>query len=366
MFELSHELAQNIVDRTMAILPCNVNVMDSQGLILGSGEADRIDTRHEGAQLVLANHRIVEIDEQSARHLKGVQPGINLPLMHEEKLIGVLGISGEPEALRTYAKLVRMTAEMLINHSHTQAEQQWHDSRRDDLLAALLGDARGSQRLIDEAQQLGLKPHLSRTPHLIEIGEGHDSIILARWIRSQYPESWCLAPSLTILQWCSPSSIPLNFSRLIERLKAQGWIVRHVASGGASKDVHHLQRSCQRTAELLTYMQTVQPDLVFATLASHSLPAFLWTHRNHDVVEDLLAPFNELASRDANGQLLRTLRSWCKHDGQPQACSEALGVHRNSLRYRLERIGELIGKDVNRLSDLVELYLAIQLMPEDE
>jgi sugar diacid utilization regulator len=55
MFELDHDLAQDIVDRAMAILPYNVNVMDSQGLILGSGEPERINTRHEGAQLVLAN-----------------------------------------------------------------------------------------------------------------------------------------------------------------------------------------------------------------------------------------------------------------------------------------------------------------------
>ena len=81
MFELDHDLAQDIVDRTMAILPYNVNVMDSQGLILGSGEAERINTRHEGAQLVLANGRIVELDNDAAKCLKGVQPGVNLPLM---------------------------------------------------------------------------------------------------------------------------------------------------------------------------------------------------------------------------------------------------------------------------------------------
>jgi carbohydrate diacid regulator len=39
--------------------------MDSQGLILGSGEPERINTRHEGAQLVLANGRVVEIDAQT-------------------------------------------------------------------------------------------------------------------------------------------------------------------------------------------------------------------------------------------------------------------------------------------------------------
>lgn len=45
------------------------------GLILGSGEPERINTRHEGAQLVLANGRIVELDTDAAKCLKGVQPG---------------------------------------------------------------------------------------------------------------------------------------------------------------------------------------------------------------------------------------------------------------------------------------------------
>ncbi|HCP29871.1 MAG TPA: CdaR family transcriptional regulator, partial [Pseudomonas sp.] len=114
MFELDHDLAQDIVDRAMAILPCNVNVMDSHGLILGSGEPERVNTRHEGAQLVLANGRIVELDQEAARCLKGVQPGVNLPLMLDDRLMGVLGLTGDPQQVRVDAELVRMTAEMLL------------------------------------------------------------------------------------------------------------------------------------------------------------------------------------------------------------------------------------------------------------
>jgi hypothetical protein len=193
MFELDHDLAQDIVNRTMAILPYNVNVMDSQGLILGSGEQERINTRHEGAQLVLANGRVVEIDSQTAKHLKGVAPGINLPLLHDQRLIGVLGISGEPQLLRTYAELVRMTAEMLVSQRHQQAEQQWRRQRCDDLLALLLADSGESPRLVDEAQQLGLKPQLPRTPYLFELGPGQTAEALAAWLASRYPDSWCVS-----------------------------------------------------------------------------------------------------------------------------------------------------------------------------
>ena len=195
MFELDHDLAQDIVDRAMAILPYNVNVMDSQGLILGSGEPERINTRHEGAQLVLANGRVVEIDAQTAKCLKGVQPGINLPLLLDQRLIGVLGLTGEPEQLRTYAELVRMTAEMLVGQRHQQAEQQWRRQRCDDLVALLLSESGDSPRLIDEAQQLGLKPQLSRIPYLFELGKGQSAEALSVWLQSRYPDSWCARPT---------------------------------------------------------------------------------------------------------------------------------------------------------------------------
>jgi len=114
MLELDSTLAQHIVDRAMAILPHNINVMDAQGMIIGSGDRERLHSRHEGAQLVLANRRTVEIDAQAAACLRGVKPGVNLPLLYADQLIGVLGITGDPEVLRPYAALVRMTAEMLV------------------------------------------------------------------------------------------------------------------------------------------------------------------------------------------------------------------------------------------------------------
>jgi carbohydrate diacid regulator len=36
-----------------------------------------------------------------------------------------------------------------------------------------------------------------------------------------------------------------------------------------------------------------------------------------------------------------------------------LFIHRNTLRYRLERIAELTNKDPRKVKDLLELYLSI-------
>lgn len=370
MFELDHDLAQDIVDRAMAILPYNVNVMDSQGLILGSGEPDRVNTRHEGAQLVLANGRVVEIDAQTAIHLKGVQPGINLPLLLDQRLIGVLGITGEPEQLRTYAELVRMTAEMLVGQRNQQAEQQWRRQRCDDLLALLMTEAGDSPRLIDEAQQLGLKPQLTRVPCLFELGmehaPGQTVDALGAWLTSRYPDSWCVSSAKSSLLWCRPANQAIEHQRLLEKLEGLGWNILRMAVGGQAEGLAGLRRCYRQVADLLAYGRDVLPASRLLTLSRYQLPVMLWRHRADDALDELLGPLRKVIARDGNGQLLATLRSWCDHDGQSQACADALGIHRNSLRYRMERIAELSGVDPLRLDGMLALYLGVQLLPHSE
>ncbi|KPB56426.1 MULTISPECIES: sugar diacid recognition domain-containing protein [Pseudomonas syringae group genomosp. 2] len=363
MFELDHNLAQEIVDRAMAILPRNVNVMDSQGLILGSGEPGRINTRHEGAQLVLANGRVVEIDEQTAKHLKGVQPGINLPLLHDQRLIGVLGITGEPGLLRTYAALVRMTAEMLLGQRHQQAEQQWRRQRCDALMALLLAETSDSPRLVNEARQLGLKPHLARTPCLFELGAGTTAGALSEWLMARYPDSWCISATTLSMLWCRPASVPLDIPRLLEKLDGMGWAVLRMAVGGPAEGLAGLRRSYRQVGDLLAYGCDLMPQTRVLHLTRHRLPAMLWRHRNEDALDELLSPLRKVIAEDSNGQLLATLRSWSAHEGQSQTCAHALGIHRNSLRYRMERISELSGLDPSTLSGMLTLYLGIQLLP---
>jgi len=365
MFELDHDLAQDIVDRAMAILPCNVNVMDSQGLILGSGEPERINTRHEGAQLVLANGRVVELDAQAAQCLKGVQPGVNLPLLLDGRLIGVLGLTGDPAQLRTFGELVRMTAEMLLGQRRLQVEQHWRRQRCDDLLALLLGGTGESPRLLDEARQMGLKPQLPRTPCLFELKAAQSTEALAGWLQSRYPDSWCVSPAAGSLLWCRPASVSLDEARLLDKLEAQGWPVQRLALGEPADDLAGLRRGYRWVRDLLAYGRDIVPQRRSLPLARYRLPAMLWRHRSDDSLDEWLGPLHKVMAKDASGQLLSTLRAWCEHDGQSQACADALGIHRNSLRYRMERIAELSGIDPNRLEGMLTLYLGVQLLPGD-
>lgn len=364
MFELDYALAQEIVDRAMAILPCNVNVMDSQGLIIGSGEAERINTRHGSAQQVLATQRVVLIDAQAASGLKGVQPGINVPLMHDGCLIGVLGLTGDPQALETYAQLLRITAEMLVAQRQREDERQWRKLRIDELLSLLLSESGDPRRLLDEAQRLGLKPQLSRTPVWIEFSSEQAMATVCEWLHGRTPGSWCLSYSGKTLLWCYPSTVGIVPDKLLQKMRAQGWAIERLAFGVPAQNIEQLRKVCARVKTLAAYGLAVKTHEHVLSLTRYRLPVMLWANREEGAGEELLAIIEKVCVKDSNGQLMQTLRSWCEHSGQVQQCAAALGLHRNSLRYRMDRIAEITGLDLERLDDVISLYLGVQLLPE--
>lgn len=69
VYSLDKNLAQQIVERTMDIIGCNVNIMDAKGRIIASGDEERIGETHDGALLALSQERTVDIDEQITKNL---------------------------------------------------------------------------------------------------------------------------------------------------------------------------------------------------------------------------------------------------------------------------------------------------------
>ena len=62
-----------------------------------------------------------------------------------------------------------------------------------------------------------------------------------------------------------------------------------------------------------------------------------------------------------NADLVRTLETFLQNSGSWTRCAESLHLHVNSVRYRIQRIEELTGRDLSRLEDRVDFFLALCL-----
>jgi len=77
----------------------------------------------------------------------------------------------------------------------------------------------------------------------------------------------------------------------------------------------------------------------------------------------LIANLTPLTSYDSShhSDLLRTADVYFSADGNVARTATVLGVHRNTVRQRLDRIGELMGEDWNRMPRKLDLQLALRV-----
>ena len=77
------------------------------------------------------------------------------------------------------------------------------------------------------------------------------------------------------------------------------------------------------------------------------------------ISRSLLGPLADYDQRQ-HGDLVASLRTFLEHNGNWESAARALAVHRHTLRYRIRRVAELTGRDLDAAGDRVEFWLALQ------
>ena len=348
MVTIEARLAQEIVERAMKIIPFNVNVMDRRGIIIGSGKAARIGELHSGAQLALAHGRPVEIDEATARTLPGVKPGVNLPLTVRGQTCGVVGLTGEPETVRQFGDLVRISAEMILEQAQLIGELQREKRYREEFVFHLVKQE-GTTRGDLEAWALRLGIDFQHPRAVIAI----------------VPTDANLRPDLALaelqhFQTRLTAQSPEILAAAL--LRAETAVPFVLSIGVALTGIEGIAISYKSACRTRRVGQQREPQASSHSFYERSLPVLLSSLDAGWQAEQLRQPLDRLTRIDKrNGTLRHTLDAWFTHNEHPLATANALGIHRNTLDYRLRQISEITGLDLERTDDRLLLYIAMQL-----
>jgi PucR family transcriptional regulator, purine catabolism regulatory protein len=108
-------------------------------------------------------------------------------------------------------------------------------------------------------------------------------------------------------------------------------------------------------------LRSHQQHMQFADIGASAMLELLATPQATAFAESLLRP---LVDHDANGRgdLVTSLGAWLEHNGQWDAAAAELGVHRHTLRHRMRRVSELLGRDLDVAAVRVELWTAVRLL----
>ncbi|WP_292644270.1 sugar diacid recognition domain-containing protein [Nocardioides sp.] len=353
-------MAHQVVERTMGVIGHNVNVMDAAGVILASGQDDRIGTVHEGALLAAQQDRVVEIAHSDALALRGVQPGINLPLRCHGRLVGVVGITGDPGQVRVLGDLIRVTAELMVDQAQVAESRQWRYREREEFVGHAAAGRLAPRELAEWAAGLGIDLEVPRR-----------ATVVAPASRTQEHTEALRGFQRDVLQVRGV---------LVGRVEPQELVVFSPAgrSPGPNEDVSALLHASEgrlrhATGRAFAGPSTFEHAYLTAsdTLAVTGLVGTVGGYDFDDVPllalvrgmgegwrGDLLAePWQRLVAADRSGELVATFSAYIQHHASATAAAGALHVHRNTVRYRLARIGEITGLRMDHLPDVLILYL---------
>lgn len=380
--QLNTIIARQIVERTMKIIKHSVNVMDNQGRIIGSGDATRLHQKHDGAILAINNLRVIEINLATAQQLQGVKPGINLPIMFQHQAIGVVGISGDPEQVRNYGELVKMTAELIVEQAALMAQIEWNKRHREELVMQLInGSTLNETQLISIAERLefnlsqpriaaiikvlpkkGKQLSLENLQHLVDLLEYPERDNLVGITSVSMNEVVVLKPvTINDTGW-SRELEQKRVNKLIKRIDKDASYTIKIALGDYFPTIHGLSQSyltAKATMEAALNSEQYSHQNVFF-YQDHTLSVLLnkvkeepWRY------EQLQSPLVKLKQKDTRGSLLKTLTVFFEQNCDLSQTCQVLHIHRNTLRYRLEKIEQETGLKINNISDITRLYLSL-------
>jgi PucR family transcriptional regulator, purine catabolism regulatory protein len=131
-----------------------------------------------------------------------------------------------------------------------------------------------------------------------------------------------------------------------------------VSEPGDYRDVADRHRQAAQAAE--TGARTGTSITRFGELGREGLGWFMDPERAQVFAAALLEP---LVRHDATGRgdLVTSLRVWLEQHGQWDPAAARLGVHRHTLRQRMQKVEQLLGRSLDLPGTRAELWLALQM-----
>ncbi|MCB2294103.1 helix-turn-helix domain-containing protein [Clostridium algoriphilum] len=340
--KLSKNIAQKIVSEMMNVIPYNINVMDENGVIIGSGDINRIGNVHEGAIKAINNAFINEVYENSAR----IKPGVNEPIIINNKVIGVVGITGNPNEVSRFSKLVRVTAVLLIEESKTIEEIQ---NKRLTMLK-FYNDVAHRKTTYDDAFRQKAKNYgldLTKKCQAILVYNNNDNISEYKILREKYTHYYNLSDSKTVFFVTDN----LKSSEVLRDIEKSG-SVRKISLGG-EEEIAAI--SLENAALAMNLGIKIKPSSLIYNYSD--LKFFINLSCNKK--ESLISLFTNLDKTGKKLELIRTIQIYVEQNGDINKVASSLNIHRNTLNYRLDRIKQLTGKNPKILLELFELLCGL-------
>ena len=371
---ITTEMAQPIVDQMIKVIDYNVNIMNHEGLIVASGDKSRIHQKHQGALEAIELKRERVIYEPDFEDMVGTNIGVNVPIEIKEDIVGVVGITGDPNKIYKLTHIIKITVETLLSQQILIEQLRYKQTALEEWMHNLVDEHFNNIPLLEsKAHYLQIDYKKNSTLFLMEVPDFNKStydyetlhkneIRIIELLKLHYPNylfPTYLGKGLFVLML--PSTQIIKTEQLLEighemhhRLKSHD-IDCYIGIGGTDKGILGYRSSYQDARQSIHILKQLQSENKVSHINEWGILQLI-TQVPPEVRLNYLHKF--LQHRPLlQDELVETLDSYLINDLNVKETSEQLHIHRNTLTYRLDKIKELWGVDPRNFQDAVKLQL---------
>ncbi|MFY0780035.1 sugar diacid recognition domain-containing protein [Peribacillus simplex] len=354
-FQISPSLAQMIVDAAKEVIGKDINFIHLDGKVLASTDPDRVGSFHAAALQVQKKGSVVEVTANEA--FKGARKGINYPVMIDQIMLGVIGISGDPEECKSLGFLLTKITEVLIKEQMIKNVIHSLDELRSSIVRMLIFENEKEDTFMNEhLQQLQYELeerafvaiiHLPGLNNASSLPVKMNGILLEQGIKLftyLFPNQYAL-----IINASQYKSILQIFNSYFRSMN-----VSYSIGIGSIGYLEELAKSYTHAKLALKYALSKKVTVCeYAKLDLEMIMENIDFHIRKDYASKLIG---ELSEAEIN-----LLHTYYNNNLSLKKTAEELFIHKNTLQYRLDKIAQKTAANPRDYHDSVKLYLALLL-----
>lgn len=360
------DLALKIINEVRKLIQEDIIIINTKGIIIASTAPSRTGTFHEGSLIALKHGKTFIITSNDEKRLKGVKAGINLPIFFENEMVGVIGITGNPELISPFGEMLRRMTELLIRENYYTNQIDLRQRALETFVFDWIQQENWDDSFIERSKMLNIDLTKSRQLLIFEWDYQNEvpvdtSQLIQEW-NNRYREDILIRwgnNRLLVLLIAEESIIGRDqmINIVDEFIKSRLNLTFSVGVGQPTapkllnKSYHQATRALKvaiRTKSIV-YDENLTLDLILQELSQDT---------KHTFINRTIALIIE------EEDLFETIQEFIRQNQSLKNTASSLHIHINTLLYRLNKITELTKLNPRNIQDLCKFYIGINLLDD--
>lgn len=354
---LSRSTAKQLLDEVSSIIEFDIYISDEIGFIIASTNESRVNEYHVPSYRIVTEH-LSELVVHTEEEYPGCHVGINLPLMLNGEIAGVIGITGPVEEVEPYGKILQMLLELLLQNIDTLQKQKTTDQ---DIMFFvnewLSGELVDRQKIEANAVKYDLDLNRTMAVAVVKHTDGGDAV---SFMDQKFNDPHVIhsmnsndrSMGLVILNADNITDVREYFENKFDSMYPDS---EYRVAIGSVTDSSNIRNSYLEARKIDSIVETGKPGIFDYNMNILEV-----------AVNDIPAEYKRLITdktfvnckKDEVREICEFIITYFKNNGSISAMAEELFLHKNTVQYKIKRIKKKTGMDLRHAREMIELYLA--------